>query len=80
MQNIVYGTKTLLFSILYCTRHYHSAQQYEATRQAAMAAGQAPPPPPPSPAAVGMPEEDVVTCSHLLTAGLACLKVASYCG
>jgi hypothetical protein len=40
VQNIVYGTKTLLFSILYCTRHYHSAQQHEAARAAAMAAGQ----------------------------------------
>jgi hypothetical protein len=80
VQNIVYGTKTLLFSILYCTRHYHSAQQHEAARAAALAAGQALPPPPPTPPPVGMPEEDVVTCSHLLSAGLACLKVAAFCG
>jgi hypothetical protein len=41
---------------------------------------QALPPPPPSPPPVGMPEDDVVTCSHLLAAGLDCLKVAAFCG
>ena len=30
VQNIVFGAKTLLFSILYCTRHYHNVQQHEA--------------------------------------------------
>lgn len=82
VQNIVYGTKTLLFSILYCTRHYNHSQQYEAAKVAAMAAGQPLPPPynASMPPAVPMVEDDVLTCSQLLQSGLACIKVATYFG
>lgn len=76
----MYGTKTLLFSILYCTRHYSGAVQYESARVAALNSGQPVPPPTPNPPHVPMPDEDVMTCSQLLTGGLACLKVAAYCG
>jgi len=80
VQNIVYGTKTLLFSILYCTRHYHNVQQHEAAKAAALAAGQPLPAVSPTPPLVGMPEEDVRTCTQLLASGLACLKVSLYFG
>lgn len=80
VQNIVFGAKTLLFSILYCTRHYYNVQQHEAAKAAALAAGQPLPPMNSSPPQVGMPEEDVTTCTQLLTAGLHCLKVAAFFG
>jgi hypothetical protein len=83
IQNIVYGAKTMLFSILYCTRHYDAAQleaQREAQRAAAEAAGRAVPPGPPIQVQGGMLEDDVVACSELLASGLACLKVASFFG
>lgn len=78
VQNIVYGAKTLLFSILYCTRHYHNIQQHEQAKAAALAAGQPPPAINSNPAPVGMPEEDVRTCTQLLKSGLACLKVSAF--
>ncbi|KAF6251279.1 hypothetical protein COO60DRAFT_1464415, partial [Scenedesmus sp. NREL 46B-D3] len=80
VQNIVFGAKTLLFSILYCTRHYHNVQQHEAAKAAALAAGQPMPAMSHSPPPVGMPEEDVRTCAQLLVAGLSCLKVAAFFG
>ncbi|WIA37453.1 hypothetical protein OEZ86_014371 [Tetradesmus obliquus] len=80
VQNIVFGAKTLLFSILYCTRHYHNVQQHEAAKAAALAAGQPLPAMSHSPPPVGMPEEDVRTCAQLLVAGLSCLKVAAFFG
>lgn len=80
-QNIVVGAKSLLFSILFCTRSYVTAQAAEAAAAAAAAAG-APPPPAPSgqAAGVGMPDDDVATCTRLLTAGLACLRLPAYSG
>lgn len=80
VQNIVYGTKTLLFSILYCTRHYHHLAAHEAAKAAALAAGQPLPVMPPSPPPVGMPDDDVRCCTQLLSSGLACLAVSSYFG
>ncbi|KAF6251281.1 hypothetical protein COO60DRAFT_653254 [Scenedesmus sp. NREL 46B-D3] len=80
LQNIMFGANTLLLSILYCTRHYHDAQQHEAAKAAAQVAGQPMPAMSHSLPPVGMPEEDVRTCAQLLVAGQSCLKVASFFG
>jgi hypothetical protein len=71
VQNIVYGTKTLLFSILYCTRQIYLLQNPQAQLQnvAQEAAPNLPP--------VGMHTADVRCCGRMLLYGLKCLKVAS---
>eukprot|EP00879_Flechtneria_rotunda_P005042 GHRR01005319.1.p1 GENE.GHRR01005319.1~~GHRR01005319.1.p1 ORF type:complete len:3477 (+),score=1416.33 GHRR01005319.1:1112-11542(+) len=83
LQNVVYGAKTVLFSIGYCLRCFHVMRQWEAQRAAARAAGQQEPQAPAVPSqipGVGMPDADVRTCATLLSAGLACLKLSSFTG
>ncbi|KIY92260.1 hypothetical protein MNEG_15703 [Monoraphidium neglectum] len=72
VQNIVYGMKTLLFSILYCTRMVNAI--------AAAGAGGPPPPPTVGQQQGGMGDSDVRTCARLLTNGLACSRIVAYWG
>jgi hypothetical protein len=70
VQNVIYGMKTLLFSILYCTRQIKQQQQQQQT-----GVPQQPQNPQNLPS---MHEDDVRTCARLLVSGLNCLKVAAF--
>lgn len=65
VQNMVYGIKTLLYSILFGAKEQHKALML------------LPGAPPPTPSG-GMAEEEVRLTARLLLYGLECLKVASY--
>lgn len=75
VQNVIYGMKTLLFSILYCTRQISGAQQQQQQHPPGQPGAL---PQQQQPANVGMHEEDVRTCARLLVNGLHSLKVGSF--